>query len=49
MRGRSRNLIQESSLWETPSESAADAMVLPENFDPKDITIEVADDGDLEL
>ena len=28
-------------------DGAADAMVLPENFDPKDITIEVTDDGDL--
>ena len=26
---------------------AADALVLPENFDPKDIIIEVTDDGDL--
>ena len=28
-------------------DGAADAMVLLENFDPKDITIEVTDDGDL--
>ena len=28
-------------------DGAADALVLPENFDPKDITIEVTDDGDL--
>ena len=28
-------------------DGAADALVLPENFDPKDIIIEVTDDGDL--
>ena len=28
-------------------DDAADALVLPENFDPNDITIEVTDDGDL--
>ena len=29
------------------SDGAADALVLPENLDPKDITTEVTDDGDL--
>ena len=28
-------------------DGAADALVLPKNFDPKNITIEVTDDGDL--
>ena len=30
-------------------DGAADAMVLPENFDPKDITIKVTDDGDFKF
>ena len=30
-------------------DGAADVMVFPENFDPKDITIEVTDDSDLGL
>ena len=29
------------------SDGAADALALPENLDPKDITTEVTDDGDL--
>ena len=35
------------SMRESLPDGAADALVLPENFDPKDITIEVTDDGDL--
>ena len=35
------------SVRKSPPDGAADALVLPENFDPKDIIIEVTDDGDL--
>ena len=35
------------SVTNSPPDGAADAMVLPGNFDPKDITTEVIDDGDL--